>query len=219
MRYLISALCLFILIAPVFAGADPRLAGILGPQVSPGGVTFRCYIPGAHTVRIAGDWSGWKASISLIPGNREGYFEVTIPLFEKKKYRYRLIVDGIWQRDYANPNREMNVHGDEISWFEIRQTTPQYGDNPQKIAPQRWRFYYKDPLAEHISLVGSFNNYNPFEAVMLRDSSGVWVVEVQVLPGEHFYCFVVDGSWLIDPTESRRGINRFGQHFNRFMAD
>ena len=212
-------LCLLIFAIPVLAAEDARLMSILGPQVSPNGVIFRCYIPGAKTVRIAGDWSAWTPGDALTPGNREGYFETTLPLFEKKKYRYRLIVDEIWQRDYENPNREITIHGDEVSWFEIKQTTPQFADKPHKVAKQRWRFYYKDQEASAISLVGSFNNYNPYESVMQRDASGVWVVDVQVLPGEHYYCFIVDGKWLFDTMQRDKGFNRFGMTFNRFTAD
>jgi len=219
MRYLIHALCLLILAQPVLAAEDPRSGALFGPQVSPKGVVFRYYLPGASQVRIAGDWSDWEANVILEPGNSEGYFETTLPLFKKKKYRYKLVVDGIWQRDYENPNREFDMSGDEISWFEIKRENAQYGDNPVKVRPEYWRFYYKDEQARYVSLVGSFNNFNPYEAVMKRDASGVWVAEVQVFPGEHSYCFVVDGKWKIDPDRKAKGYTRFGQYFSVFVAD
>jgi 1,4-alpha-glucan branching enzyme len=221
MRYcvLISALFLSTLASPLYQADDPRLENIFGPQITAEGVAFRYYLPGASDVRIAGGWATWETNTVLSPGRTAGYFETTLPLFQKKKYRYKLIVDGIWQRDFANPKRELTVHGDEISWFEIRQDIPKHPASPQKIKPEYWRFYYKDPQAKFVSLVGSFNNFSPYEAMMTRDTAGTWVVEVQVLPGEQYYCFVVDGKWKIDPERREKAFNRFGQYFSRFTAD
>jgi 1,4-alpha-glucan branching enzyme len=220
MRKLTSALFLFVVLtSPLYQAGDPRLENIFGPRITAEGVSFRYHIPGAIQVRIAGDWSAWEANTILMPGNAEGYFETTLPLFKQQKYRYKLIVDGIWQRDFTNPNRELTLNGDEISWFEIKQEILQYPANPQKIKPEYWRFYYKNPGASFVSLVGSFNNFNPYADAMKRDASGIWVVEVQILPGEHHYCFVVDGKWITDPDRRERAYNRFGQYFSWFVAD
>ncbi|MDR2734912.1 MAG: hypothetical protein LBC99_09805 [Spirochaetota bacterium] len=219
MRIFKIASCFLLLGSFIFAAEDPRLANIYGPQPGPNGVIFRYYMPDAYEIRVAGDWSDWETQAILSRGKSPGYFETVIPLFEQKKYRYKLIVDGVWQQDYANPNRERLPDGDVLSWFEIRQTIIQHNGNPKKIAHEIWRFYHRDPEARYVSLAGSFNGYNPHEAVMKRDSSGVWVTEVQVLPGEHYYCFVVDGKWKPDPERRAKVITRFGQEFSIFTAE
>jgi len=200
------------------AAEDPRLIDLYGPQPGASGVIFRYYLPEASEIRIAGDWSGWEPQTIMSHGKNPGYFEALIPLFEQKRYRYKLIVDGVWQQDYANPNKERSPDGDVISWFEIRQKSIQHGENPIKIAGEIWRFYHMDPEARYVSLVGSFNRYNPHDAMMKRDASGAWVAEVQVLPGEHYYCFVVDGKWKPDPARRAKVVTRFGQEFSVFTA-
>jgi hypothetical protein len=54
---------------------------------------------------------------------------------------------------------------------------------------------------------------------MRRDQNGVWTAVVQVLPGIHHYCFIVDGEWLIDPESKEIAHNRFRQAFSRFRAE
>jgi 1,4-alpha-glucan branching enzyme len=220
MKRLLKITAGFLLLGSLtFAAEDPRLVNLYGPQPGANGVIFRYYLPEASEIRIAGDWSGWETQTVLSSGKSPGYFETVIPLFEQKRYRYKLIVDGVWQQDYANPNRERTPDGDVLSWFEIKQKRLRYNENPKKITHEMWRFYHIDPEARYVSLAGSFNSYNPYEAVMKRDESGVWVTEVQILPGEHYYCFVVDGKWKPDPARRAKVVTRFGQEFSIFVAE
>lgn len=211
---------LLLLLTPVILGADdPRKISLFGPQQAAGGIIFRYHIPGAANVLVAGDWSDWSPAVRLSPGKSPGYFEGIVPLFKQGKYRYKLIVDGIWQHDPSNPQREYDLSGDEISWFRITTTVPHYTVSPEKTGHNLWTFHYRDPLASHVALVGSFNRYNPYEAIMERDAEGVWTITVQVLPGLHHYCFVVDGVWKTDPEHIEKSQNRTGQSFSRFRAD
>lgn len=64
------------------------------------------------------------------------------------------------------------------------------------------RFVVAVPGARRVTLVGTFNDWNP-EATPLRPEAAgkVWVVEVPLEPGRHEYAFVVDGErWLADPS-------------------
>ncbi len=211
---------IFLLACNVMLGSDdPRNTRDYGPQQTDGGILFRYHFPGASEVLIAGDWSDWSPALRLNPGKKPGYFEGIVPLFKQKKYRYKLIVDRIWQHDPENPRKEYDITGDEISWFTIDADVPRYQDSPEKIGPNLWKFHYKDTRAEHVALAGSFNRYNPYDAILERDSRGIWTITVQVLPGLHHYCFIVDGIWKTDPERVEKSRNRFGQFFSRFTAE
>jgi len=53
--------------------------------------------------------------------------------------------------------------------------------------------------AEQASVAGTFNNWSPTQNPM-RYLDGCWITEINLPPGKHQYKFVVDGSWISDPT-------------------
>lgn len=72
------------------------------------------------------------------------------------------------------------------------------------------RFELSAPKASRVALVGSFNEWNPVATPLTRDSSGKWVVAVQLPPGRHVYAFVVDGDVTADPEAPRTADDDFG---------
>jgi hypothetical protein len=72
------------------------------------------------------------------------------------------------------------------------------------------RIGYFQPEAHEVYLAGSFNEWDPRETPMLRDSLGDWSIELSLPPGEHRYRLVVDGEWRDDPAAQRMEANPFG---------
>jgi hypothetical protein len=73
------------------------------------------------------------------------------------------------------------------------------------------RFELAAPSASRVSLVGSFNEWNPVATPLERDpSSGKWIVSLRLPPGRHVYSFVVDGDVTADPTAPRAADDDFG---------
>ena len=66
------------------------------------------------------------------------------------------------------------------------------------------------PNAKWVGIAGDFNGWKPDSLTARRDRSGVWRATAMLSAGTHEYKFVVDGSWITDPTCSRRAINAFG---------
>lgn len=56
-------------------------------------------------------------------------------------------------------------------------------------------FWTQAEDAHNISLVGSFNGWNPQATPMQRNEHGVWTVQMHLQPGRYEYKFVVDGEW------------------------
>jgi hypothetical protein len=59
--------------------------------------------------------------------------------------------------------------------------------------------------AGKVMLAGSFNNWSPEDIPMKRTDNG-WIAGVKLIPGKHWYKFVVDGEWITDP-ENRNNEN------------
>jgi hypothetical protein len=54
-------------------------------------------------------------------------------------------------------------------------------------------FHLKDPSAKTVSIMGSFNDWNPEGYEMTRDpATGSWTLQVRLAPGKHEYVFWVD---------------------------
>jgi hypothetical protein len=74
------------------------------------------------------------------------------------------------------------------------------------------RFVLEAPGARHVSVAGSFNDWNT-SALPLEDpdADGVFVATVSLPRGVHEYMFVVDGVWMTDPAASERRPDGFGR--------
>lgn len=74
-------------------------------------------------------------------------------------------------------------------------------------------FYYFDPAnrAASVSLIGTFNGWNPARHAMRQHSPGLWQLTIPTPPrGEYRYKFLVDEAWLNDPENPRRVEDGYG---------
>jgi hypothetical protein len=73
------------------------------------------------------------------------------------------------------------------------------GAGSSEATPVYVQFRLDAPGASHVSLTGSFTDWQP--AYELREATpGVWVALVALPPGVHDYLFVVNGEeWVADP--------------------
>lgn len=64
------------------------------------------------------------------------------------------------------------------------------------------RFVLYAPAAHQVAVAGSFNQWDPAAAPLVRSgTNGVWTATLTLPVGQHQYTFVVDGtSWLPDPS-------------------
>jgi chromosome partitioning protein len=86
--------------------------GLLGARPTRQGVLFVQPLTVGKKVCIAGDFNGWSASATPMKKNEAlGVFEVCLKL-EPGRYRYRIVIDGIWAADQFNESAEMNPFGE-----------------------------------------------------------------------------------------------------------
>ena len=106
--------------AQVHARIDEKLASIYGVRQTSEGVVFRGRFSDAHEVQLAGDFNDWMPHTTPLRRLDEpGVFETTLSL-PPGRYRYRLVVDGRWDYDRANPAVEKNDYGETNSVVEVR---------------------------------------------------------------------------------------------------
>ena len=80
------------------------------------------------------------------------------------------------------------------------------------IGPQEIAFYYYDPSAHEVALVGSFNDWQSDDCEMVQIRPGLWegVLEARAC-GIHRYKFLIDRSrWTHDPENPLRIEDGFG---------
>ncbi len=73
-------------------------------------VTFSYSAPGASTVMLAGDFTGWQQAPLAMKKDKSGLWKKAVSL-PAGKYEYRLLVDGQWQDDPHCVNRVPNQFG------------------------------------------------------------------------------------------------------------
>lgn len=93
---------------------------ILGPTLLDDGVVFVARAPGASCVQLAGSFNGWnpEAGYMARDDNEHHLWRLRLPL-DHGRHEYRLIIDGQWVADPANPNARLNEFGEFNSVVEI----------------------------------------------------------------------------------------------------
>jgi 1,4-alpha-glucan branching enzyme len=55
------------------------------------------------------------------------------------------------------------------------------------------------PAAQHVTLIGDFNDWDPNAYPMKRQPDGNWLLQIPLSHGHHHYQFLVDGKPALDP--------------------
>ncbi len=86
---------------------------VLGATVVTDGVLFMARAPGAQSVRLAGSFNDWDPrSCEMETDQEQPYtWRKLLPLNEGR-HEYRLVIDGNWAADPANPHASQNEFGD-----------------------------------------------------------------------------------------------------------
>jgi len=98
---------------------DKKIELVYGATPIPGGIRFVCHAPDAKRVQVAGDFNQWSSedgdmAATRTPGVWQKELKVT-----PGRYAYRLIIDGRWLSDPANPYVESNPYGELNSVVEV----------------------------------------------------------------------------------------------------
>ncbi len=79
-----------------------------------------------------------------------------------------------------------------------------------KPAKRKVNFFFTDPAAQNVVLVGDFSGWEQGPIPMKKQKDGVWKTSVSLAIGTYEYRFLVDGRWCDDPQCLTRLPNPFG---------
>lgn len=141
--------------------------------------------PNAKQVILSGSFNNWNED--EIKMKRVGDLWTIVLDLSPGIYEYKFIADGDWTHDVKNPYTVVNQH----------QTL-----NSILLVGGKVTFKLDGyDHAKKVILAGSFNNWNE-EATRLTKTANGWQIDISLPPGKHFYKFIVDGKWLLDPTNN-----------------
>jgi hypothetical protein len=123
---------------------------------------------------------------------------------------YRLVIDGLWTTDPANPNsRWDSVAGLSYSTLAI----PKIRENPSPLngPPDSLSFVFKGPPGETVSVAGSFNGWDPFMYELKEGPAGNYSINIPLPPGKYQYVFFHRGERWLDPYNSNRVFSKDGK--------
>jgi hypothetical protein len=137
--------------------------------------------------------------------NAQGVFLLVlpIPLETRAPLAYRLILDGVWTSDPANPLRApaRGSVGAELSLAEVPFLSSErpgiwkiLQDDGRTV-----RFRWRGPSGEFVTVAGDFNNWDPFLNELEETAPGLYELSLRLAPGAHFYTFVNRGRVFTDP--------------------
>lgn len=83
--------------------------------------------------------------------------------------------------------------------------------NAPRIENGKLVFWYHNDRAKIVSLVGSFNDWNPQATLFAKHQSGMWLAELDSLTaGSYEYKLVVDGQWQDDHSNGLKVADNHG---------
>ena len=114
-----------------------------------------------------------------------------------REVEYRLVVDGLWCSDPANPQRRIDINsGLELS---IAATPHRFAAPVEAADNTHLRVKYSAPSGDHVSLAGDFNGWDPFLYRLKETERGVYSIELPLPAGTYRYVLYHNGSRVLDP--------------------
>jgi hypothetical protein len=165
------------------------------------------------------------AELHAYERNRQGVFVLAYPIplkWEKGRLEYRVIVDGVWSLDPANPERDSDpVTGLELSAAAVPYLSDLHLGRYEIVGEdgRTARFIFRGDRGEFVAVCGDFNNWDPFIHAMSETSPGVYRIDLPLPPGRHYYDFVYRGEELPDPLNPVKAATREGKEVSVLVVE
>lgn len=164
-------------------------------------------------VRFVGarfEHESWKV-LHAYAVNERGVFVLDYPVPEGvREIRYRIVVDGLWMPDPANPVTEADGAGASFSVYRLESEPVRTVINPKPGPDGALTFVFKGDAGRRVSIVGDFNNWDPFMDPLDEISPGYYSVTLRVPAGGHWYSFFIDGRRVLDRFNAQTGVDPDG---------
>ena len=144
--------------------------------------------PTAKKVMVCGNFNEWNRNELALVKTLAGW---QLPyVLAPGGYEYKFVVDGDWITDPSNP-------------YTVG------GNSYLVVKPNYWFRLEQHSDADKAIVTGSFNNWNP-QGYRMELRQGIWWFPVYLKPGKYTYKFIVDGKWILDPSNTLWEDNEYG---------
>lgn len=147
--------------------------------------------------------------------NESGVFIYTGEAPEQREIRYRLIVDGLWMADPLGTDNFKDQFGITVSSLKNRNPVHIQVKGPETQYSGRTVFSIRSKPDSTVSIVGTFNGWDPYMTPMRESSNGVYTTDLMLREGSYFYYFIIDGKKTMDPMNFARAMNREGEEVSK----
>ncbi|MCX8029213.1 MAG: hypothetical protein N2712_04370 [Brevinematales bacterium] len=206
-------LLFFVQVYCIFAQVQSITDIVYSPVVTRDSILF-IYTNQAKSVKIVLETEGWKPVSMSYDDRIKIWYYVYEKELKRGKYRYKLLVDNVFINDPLNNLREPDGIGSFFSVFELKNDIELFKKNPKHLGGNIYEFKYKNIDAQKVLISGSFNNWNPYELEMSRETGGVWRIKVYLPKGSHYYYFIVDDQITPDPLNPKTIRDKHGNIVN-----
>nr|WP_321222549.1 glycogen-binding domain-containing protein [uncultured Psychroserpens sp.] len=168
-----------------------------------GNVSFRLKgHENAKKVIVAGSFNRWDEH-DLEMYKTDNGWELKLDI-KAGEYEYKFIVDGHWMIDPSNPSKVLNEFGHYNSVI-----------NVGKYVTFLLKGYTN---ANRVILAGSFNGWNEHDIEMQKADNNYWKLRLPLPAGKHYYKFIIDGNWILDPDNPIKEYDGKGNINSVFMV-
>jgi len=130
---------------------------------------------------------------------------------------YRLIVDGLWEADPTNPQSVQDAQGVVVSQISLTSTDKPMVDGPVQRPLGQVDFVYRGKPGQTVSIMGNFNQWDPFADYLTETSPGEYRASLTLPPGTVLYRFVIGTKSVLDPGNAHTGTDDQGGTFSFFQ--
>ncbi|MDR0451398.1 MAG: isoamylase [Treponema sp.] len=125
-----------------------------------------------------------------------------------EELEYRMVVNGLWTTDPANPSSRRDKFGISTSVVSIPRQEEEKDLN--KGPPGSLNFRFEGPPGETVTVAGSFNGWDPFMYELREYPAGLYSLSIPLPPGTYQYVFYHRGERCLDPFNFRRAYTKEG---------
>jgi hypothetical protein len=149
--------------------------------------------------------------------NQNGVFVLDYPVPEGlREIAYRIVADGLWMADPANPQVQTDQLGTEFSVFTLEKEPVRPIINPRQERDGSVTFVFHGTPGRRVSIAGDFNNWDPFMDSLSETAPGTYAVTLRVPVGRHWYFFFFEGRRVLDMFNSQTGVDPDGNRVSYF---
>ncbi|MDR3304146.1 MAG: isoamylase [Treponema sp.] len=136
------------------------------------------------------------------------FYVYTVPE-DIRELEYRLVINGLWTADPANPRYRIDGIGLTRSLITVPIVPKAVTTFDDATGTLNLRFV-SEP-GNSVTVAGSFNGWDPFMYPLQETSPGVYTLTLPLPPGTYYYVFFFKGERIQDPTNQNRVYTRDGK--------